>query len=177
MFIRSFSFVAVLLLCAGGANTRADAGRTSDEGAITHVLNRLSYGPRPGEVERVRTLGLERWIETQLSPSRIDNGPLDRRLQRLQTLALDSQTLQREYSAPARAERRQKQPDNGNADPQTPAIRAPAGEAQRKNRQVIADLEEAKAAARGLQRAPTRRSAGRFLVQSFQRLRRKRRDA
>ncbi|MEO7134754.1 MAG: DUF1800 domain-containing protein [Vicinamibacterales bacterium] len=144
MFTRSFAFVAILLLCAGGAHIRADAGRAPEDAAITHVLNRLSYGPRPGDVERVRTLGLQRWIETQLSPSRIDNGPLDGRLQRLQTLALDSQTIQREYSAPARAERRQKQLDNADADRQAPAMRAPAGEAQRKNRQVIADLEEAK---------------------------------
>ena len=145
MFTRSFAVVAVLLVCAvgGPSGLIADAG-PPDDAAITHVLNRLSYGPRPGEVERIRTLGIERWIETQLSPSRIDNGPLDSRLQRLQTLTLDSQTIQRDYSAPAKAERRQKKLDSGDAGPQARAMRAPASEAQRKNRQVTADLEEAK---------------------------------
>jgi len=145
MFTRSFAVAAVLLVCAigGPSGLLADTG-APDDAAIVHVLNRLGYGPRPGEVERVRTLGIERWIETQLSPSRIDNAALDNRLQRLETLTLDSQTIQRDYSAPARSERREKKLDSGDADPQAPAMRAPASEAQRKNRQVIADLEEAK---------------------------------
>jgi uncharacterized protein (DUF1800 family) len=33
-----------------------------------HVLNRLAFGPRPGEVERVRKMGVQRWIEQQLQP-------------------------------------------------------------------------------------------------------------
>src|SRR5262252_7834114 len=37
---------------------------------ILHVLNRLGYGPRPGDLERVRQMGLERWIEGQLEPER-----------------------------------------------------------------------------------------------------------
>ena len=46
-------------------------GALSEEQQITHVLNRLAYGPRPGDVERVRQLGLGRWIERQLEPERI----------------------------------------------------------------------------------------------------------
>src|SRR5260370_40642169 len=41
--------------------------------AILHALNRLSYGPRPGDVERVRQLGLAKWIEQQLNPTPIDD--------------------------------------------------------------------------------------------------------
>jgi len=44
-----------------------------DDAAITHVLNRLTFGARPGEVDRVRTLGLSTWFDQQLHPSRIDD--------------------------------------------------------------------------------------------------------
>src|SRR4030088_399937 len=43
---------------------------SADE-AILHALNRLAYGPRPGDLERVRQMGLEKWIEQQLNPNSI----------------------------------------------------------------------------------------------------------
>src|SRR5215469_10759169 len=39
--------------------------------AILHALNRLAYGPRPGDIERVRQMGLAKWIEQQLNPNSI----------------------------------------------------------------------------------------------------------
>jgi uncharacterized protein (DUF1800 family) len=44
---------------------------------IDHALNRLAYGPRPGDSERVRAMGVERWIALQLSPDRIADGTTD----------------------------------------------------------------------------------------------------
>ena len=44
---------------------------------IEHVLSRLAYGPRPGDNERVRALGVERWIALQLSPDRLDDRTTD----------------------------------------------------------------------------------------------------
>jgi uncharacterized protein (DUF1800 family) len=52
----------------------------SEEQAILHALNRLAYGPRPGEVERIRQMGLERWIDKQLHPETLDDSALDERL-------------------------------------------------------------------------------------------------
>jgi uncharacterized protein (DUF1800 family) len=43
----------------------------SQDQQITHALNRLGYGPRPGDLERVRQMGLSTWIERQLEPERI----------------------------------------------------------------------------------------------------------
>src|SRR5689334_21300256 len=40
---------------------------TEDE-AIVHALNRLGYGPRPGDVEAVRQMGVAKWIDRQLHP-------------------------------------------------------------------------------------------------------------
>src|SRR5262245_61411140 len=56
---------------------------------IVHVLNRLSFGPRPGDVEQVRRLGLEKWIDQQLHPEQIAENPiLESKLKPLQTLQL-----------------------------------------------------------------------------------------
>src|SRR5215468_12410071 len=62
---------------------------TADE-AISHALNRLAYGPRPGDFERVRQLGLAKWIDQQLNPSSIDDKALEARLANLPTLRLST---------------------------------------------------------------------------------------
>jgi uncharacterized protein (DUF1800 family) len=69
---------------------------TEDE-AIMHAMNRLAYGPRPGDVEYVRKLGLEKWIEQQLQPDSIDDSALDKRLQRYPTVAMSSKKLLEEF--------------------------------------------------------------------------------
>ncbi len=54
---------------AAGAPLRlpyAEAGLTARE-AAAHLLDRLGYGPRPGEVERVATMGPAVWVEQQLA--------------------------------------------------------------------------------------------------------------
>src|SRR5688572_7212539 len=51
-----------------------------DRAAVEHALNRLTFGPRPGQVEEVQRLGLSRWIDQQLTPSSIDDSALTSRL-------------------------------------------------------------------------------------------------
>jgi uncharacterized protein (DUF1800 family) len=60
-------------LTAGGSPV-PDPASPSDEPTIVHVLNRLTFGPRPGDVEKLRTMGLASWIDQQLHPERIDDG-------------------------------------------------------------------------------------------------------
>ena len=52
----------------------------TEDQAIMHAMNRLAYGPRPGDVEYVRKLGLEKWIDQQLEPNSIDDSALESRL-------------------------------------------------------------------------------------------------
>jgi uncharacterized protein (DUF1800 family) len=72
---------------------------TEDE-AILHALNRLAYGPRPGDVEHIRLIGLEKWIEQQLRPESIDDAALDRRLSNYRTLQMSSKKLLEEFPPP-----------------------------------------------------------------------------
>ena len=69
---------------------------TEDE-AIMHAMNRLAYGPRPGDVEYVRKLGLEKWIDQQLQPASLDDSALEARLQRYPTIAMSSKKLLEEF--------------------------------------------------------------------------------
>jgi uncharacterized protein (DUF1800 family) len=51
--------------------------QTADQ-QVQQVLNRLAFGPRPGDVAKVRALGVDEWIALQLAPDRIDDGAADR---------------------------------------------------------------------------------------------------
>jgi uncharacterized protein (DUF1800 family) len=79
---------------------------TADQ-ATLHALNRLGYGPRPGDVERIRQMGLEKWIDQQLHPERIDDAALDQRLDQYSTLNQSSTKLLDEFPPPGQAVRRQ----------------------------------------------------------------------
>jgi len=72
---------------------------TEDE-AILHAMNRLAYGPRPGDVEQVRQVGLEKWIEQQLHPETINDADLNQRLQRYPSIAMSSKRLLEEFPRP-----------------------------------------------------------------------------
>jgi uncharacterized protein (DUF1800 family) len=58
-----------------------------------HALNRLTYGPRPGEVDRVIAMGVDKWIEQQLHPDKIDDSALNARLSPLRTLNMDTREI------------------------------------------------------------------------------------
>jgi uncharacterized protein (DUF1800 family) len=65
--------------------------------AIVHLLSRITYGPRPGEVARVGQLGWDAFIEQQLHPEQIDDSALDARLAPFKTLAMSSVDLLANY--------------------------------------------------------------------------------
>ncbi|MGA7622175.1 MAG: DUF1800 domain-containing protein [Candidatus Acidiferrales bacterium] len=79
---------------------------TEDE-AIMQAMNRLAYGPRPGEVERIRQMGLDKWVEQQLHPESIDDRVLDQRLERYPTLRLSSKELLEKYPRPEQLAKQQ----------------------------------------------------------------------
>jgi uncharacterized protein (DUF1800 family) len=68
---------------------------------ITQALNRLTFGPRPGDKVQVRTLGLKKWIDLQLHPDRIPENPaLLEKLKTFDTLTMSTQELVRNYPTP-----------------------------------------------------------------------------
>jgi uncharacterized protein (DUF1800 family) len=62
--------------------------RMDERERAIHALNRLTFGPRPGDVERVLALGVDNWIAQQLAPSQIDDRALEARLAPYRTLRM-----------------------------------------------------------------------------------------
>jgi uncharacterized protein (DUF1800 family) len=62
-----------------------------------HALNRLTFGPRPGDVERVAAMGVDRWIDLQLHPEKISDDGLDSHLQLFRTLRMNSKELAEDF--------------------------------------------------------------------------------
>jgi len=68
---------------------------------IAHALDRLTFGPRPGDEQRVRSLGLKKWIDLQLHPPRIaESSVLEAKLKSLDTLRMTGDELVRNYPSP-----------------------------------------------------------------------------
>jgi uncharacterized protein (DUF1800 family) len=90
-----------------------------DEHAIVHVLNRIGFGARPGDVEKVKRIGLQNYIDQQLHPERLADEGMSARLAHLTTVGLSSRDISRQFEEPlleARRERRQMQA-SGNQTP------------------------------------------------------------
>jgi uncharacterized protein (DUF1800 family) len=63
--------------------------KLSKDDQILHALDRLTFGPRPGDVEHVKKIGLKKWIFQQLHPDRMDENPvLEAQLQALESLRM-----------------------------------------------------------------------------------------
>ncbi|PYQ20775.1 MAG: hypothetical protein DMF81_17620, partial [Acidobacteria bacterium] len=123
------------------------------DATIVHVLNRLGFGPRPGDVAKVRAMGLDKWIDQQLHPERIADPAVATRLGPLRTLHLSTGELIARYEAPpqARNEIQEKKAELGN-NPSEEQVRAARREFMQKYRDrmdgtpqdVVQDLQSAK---------------------------------
>jgi len=81
---------------AGTAPSQATTPLSSDE-KILHVLNRFTYGPRPGDLERVRALGLNAWFQQQFNPQSIKDDALEARLESYPAMRLPLAKLMEDY--------------------------------------------------------------------------------
>ncbi len=86
-------------------NTSARPGYHSPQlqgdARILHALNRFTFGPRPGDVEVVRSIGLDKWFAQQLHPETIDLSDLKQRLAQYPAMQLSTDQLL--YSLPSNA--------------------------------------------------------------------------
>jgi uncharacterized protein (DUF1800 family) len=92
---KSFPLLAITAACclALGASLRAQPAPPNDDQEIIHVLNRITFGPRPGDVEMVRKMGLANYIDQQLHPESIDDSAVDQQVQQLDLVNLSSSDL------------------------------------------------------------------------------------
>ncbi len=65
---------------------------------VLTALNRITFGPRPGDFDRVQKIGVDAFVEEQLAPEKIDDRALDQRLaQNFPTLSQAAGALMRDY--------------------------------------------------------------------------------
>jgi len=93
-----------------------------DARTIAHVLNRIGFGSRPGDVARVQQIGLAAYIEQQLNPDRLADGALAARLSEFPTLGMSTSQLADEYFNPAEEQRRQAQQQQARSQAADPAM-------------------------------------------------------
>jgi uncharacterized protein (DUF1800 family) len=64
---------------------------------VVHALDRLTFGPRPGELDQVKAMGLGVWIDQQLHPANIDDTAMEQRLQQFPAMRLREEELTRKF--------------------------------------------------------------------------------
>ncbi len=121
---------------------------------VQQVLNRLGFGPRPGDVSKVRAMGVDQWIALQLASDRIDDGAADRIVASYELLNMPTTDLVSMYER-GRLAIRQRQKAQGQAgdtsgkkDLRAELLQADPQlrEQLRQNQRILGDVQSAKLA-------------------------------
>jgi uncharacterized protein (DUF1800 family) len=98
-------FAVFLLACTLACTVPQLLAKKKDKAAASpdeqrralHALNRLTFGPRPGDVQQVMAMGVDQWIELQLHPQKIDDSALDAHLEPLRTLRMSTKEIAEDF--------------------------------------------------------------------------------
>jgi uncharacterized protein (DUF1800 family) len=82
------------------ANAAAPVAQIEDDKRIVHALNRFTFGVRPGDVERVRSMGLDQWFDEQLHPEKINDSAIETRLAPFRTLKMSTKEMVENFPPP-----------------------------------------------------------------------------
>ena len=126
VFSLTVALAALAVVPATAGKVRSAVPSNPDARTIVHVLNRLGFGPAPGEVERVARLGLARYIDQQLHPESLPDSAMAARLSGFDTLGKSTQELARDYFLPAIEARRAVQQQASSDPSMRPADADPA---------------------------------------------------
>jgi uncharacterized protein (DUF1800 family) len=93
--------VCLAIYADTSAAARSFTREIPKEQRVQQALNRLTFGPRPGDVEAVNAIGLKKWLDLQLHPDQIPENPvLAEKLKIMDTLTMSSEQLVRDYPSP-----------------------------------------------------------------------------
>src|SRR5262245_1437288 len=90
--MRLKAVLSILLLFGGSSPTEQEK--------ITHLLNRMSFGPRPGDVELVQKVGIDKYLDLQLHPEKLSDQGMEERLASLPSLHMSIAEIYRNYPRP-----------------------------------------------------------------------------
>ena len=124
------AFLTLLALCApvfafGDGNASKKGKALTEDQKILHVLNRLGFGARPGDVERVKKMGLSKYIDEQLNPSAISDATAESKVKNLEIFNMSTAEVFAKYPNPGallrQLEGRRRNVQNQTADNNQPA--------------------------------------------------------
>jgi len=99
-FVALLAMFSPLFTITGNAQQmmrKASAGKLSNDQRILHTLNRLGFGAKPGDVEKVKSMGLERYIEQQLNPQSFSDSDLMAKLDNFEVLNMQTSEIFAKY--------------------------------------------------------------------------------
>jgi uncharacterized protein (DUF1800 family) len=152
-FLTLYALVLPMLALAADSNPPRKA--LTEDQKIIHVLNRLGFGARPGDIEKVRSMGLQKYIDQQLDPLSISDPVADAKVKKLEVFQMSTAEVFAKYPNPAallrqleggrrgQAEARKAREDEAKpADGKMPAERSEVATAdeQRERRQKLQAL-------------------------------------
>jgi uncharacterized protein (DUF1800 family) len=88
---------ASMLAASSGFRNKPAAQSLTEKERAMHALNRLTFGPRPGDLERVQAIGVKKWVEMQLNPEQIDDSLLEARLQSFPAMRMSQAELMQAF--------------------------------------------------------------------------------
>jgi uncharacterized protein (DUF1800 family) len=84
---------ATILISAAVAAKKPKPAAVDDRQRAQHALDRLTFGARPGDIDAVTAMGVDKWIDQQLHPERVDDSALQARLSGYRTLTMSSREM------------------------------------------------------------------------------------
>lgn len=100
---RSTALAAILTILAPALVLRADTPLKkplSEDQKISHVLNRLGFGARPGDIAKVKAIGIQKYIDQQLDPAPLPDAALEAKVKNLEIFNLSTAELFAKYPNP-----------------------------------------------------------------------------
>jgi uncharacterized protein (DUF1800 family) len=137
------------------AHSQAAGQQTHDllpDEQIQQVLNRLAFGPRPGDVEKVRAMGIDKWIDAQLHPESIADPVADGLISKYAIYSMRASDIIHDYSVVQQLKREVKKESAADSldkrDARKDAIQEnpKAAEAIRQTQQLVGELQSVKLA-------------------------------
>jgi uncharacterized protein (DUF1800 family) len=93
----TLSFLSASAAAGKNSKIATKPASLSEHDRALHALQRLTFGPRPGDIEKVLALGFDNWFEQQLNPAQIPNSSLDGRLSGYRTLRMSARDLAQNF--------------------------------------------------------------------------------
>ena len=129
LIIQPFSG-SLLAVKKASAPLREEAGWSeplNDDQKALQLLDRITFGARPGDLERLRGMGLAAFLDEQLHPERLDDAAVEAKVAALPTLQMSPEELVENYPPPKQGtQAKREQPSaKGNRATPTMSMQAP----------------------------------------------------